>query len=343
MTYVVVIVLVSFSGLFSGLTLGLLGLDKSELERKIQLGNIAAKKVYSVRRKGNLLLCTLLLGNVAVNSALAIFLGNIASGFLAGILATGLIVIFGEIIPQATFSRYALQFGANTAWLVKIFIFVLYPVSFPIAFVLDKALGEEMNTIYSKRELVKIIAEHKVATESEVDEDEHRIVKGALSFSDKTAQKIMTPRTVLYLLEINDVLSDELLDEIREEGFTRIPVYDGSLDNVVGVLYSKDLIGIRSGKMVSDFSNRHKILKISLETKLDDLLNLFIKSKTHLALVLDEYGGLDGVVTLEDVIEEVFSVEILDETDAIEDMQKYAQNHNPMQTDILENNKKYEN
>jgi metal transporter CNNM len=334
MDYLIVVVLVLFSGLFSGLTLGLLGLDKAELKRKIGLGNKDAKKVYSVRKRGNLLLCTLLLGNVAVNSTLAIFLGNIASGVMAGLVATGLIVIFGEIIPQATFSRYALQFGSKTAWLVKIFIFVLFPICFPIAWILDKVLGEEMNTIYSKKELVKIVEEHENATESEVDEVEHRIVKGALSFSDKSAEQIMTPRTVVYSLEINDILDANLLDEIREEGFTRIPLYDESVDNVVGVLYSKDLIGIKPGTAVSSLSKKRELLKISLDTKLDDVLNLFLKSKTHLALVLDEYGGLDGIVTLEDVIEEVFAIEILDETDDVADMQKYAKEHNPMKSNI---------
>ena len=155
MDYLIVIILVLLSGLFSGLTLGLLSLDKNELKRKISLGNKQAKKVYTVRKKGNLLLCTLLLGNVAVNSTLAIFLGNIASGVIAGLIATGLIVIFGEIIPQATFARYALAVGARTAWLVKIFIIILFPICWPIAWVLDKTLGEEMPTVYSKKELMK--------------------------------------------------------------------------------------------------------------------------------------------------------------------------------------------
>ena len=180
MTYVIVVILVLFSGLFSGLTLGLLSLNKNELERKISLGDKNAKKVYAVRKRGNLLLCTLLLGNVAVNSTLAIFLGDIASGFMAGILATGLIVIFGEIIPQATFSRYALAVGAKTAWLVKIFMVILSPICYPTSWILDKALGEEMTSIYSKKELMKIVEEHESSTESSLDADEERIIKGAL-------------------------------------------------------------------------------------------------------------------------------------------------------------------
>jgi len=111
------------------------------------------KKVYPIRSKGNLLLCTLLVGNVAINSAIAIFLGSIASGVAAGLIATGLIVIFGEILPQAVFSRFALVLGAKTVWIVKIFLYILYPICWPIAWMLDKALGEELTTIYSKKRI----------------------------------------------------------------------------------------------------------------------------------------------------------------------------------------------
>lgn len=128
MSYLIVILLIILSALFSGLTLSLLSLDKGDLKRKASLGNKDAKKVYAVRKSGNLLLCTLLMGNVAVNSTVAIFLGNIASGVVAGLIATGLIVIFGEIIPQAAFSRHALKVGAHTAWLVRIFIVIFFPV-----------------------------------------------------------------------------------------------------------------------------------------------------------------------------------------------------------------------
>ena len=149
MNYIIVVALIALSGTFSGLTLGLMSLDKGDLERKIALGSKQAKKVYSVRKRGNLLLCTLLLGNVGVNASIAIILNSIASGVMAGFIATGAIVIFGEIIPQAAFSRYALAVGAKTAWLVKIFIFILYPICWPLAWMLDKILGEEITTVYS--------------------------------------------------------------------------------------------------------------------------------------------------------------------------------------------------
>ena len=324
MDYLIIIILVLLSGLFSGLTLGLLSLDKNEMERKVSLGNKQAKKIFAVRKKGNLLLCTLLLGNVGVNSTLAIFLGNITSGVVAGLAATGLIVIFGEIIPQATFARYALPLGAKTAWLVKIFIFILFPICWPIAWVLDKTLGEEISNIYSKRELIQIIREHGDSKKSDLDSDEERIIEGALSFSDKNAEQIMTPRTVVYALEVNTCLDEKLLNKIKEEGFTRIPIYENSIDNVVGILYAKDLINIKLNVKIKDIYKKEKVLTVSKQQKLDQLLNMFIGSKVHLALVKNEYHGLAGVVALEDVIEEILKREIVDETDHTPDLQKKA-------------------
>jgi len=324
MNYLIVIILVLFSGLFSGLTLGLLSLSKDVLKRKVSLGDKMAEKVYAVRKRGNLLLCTLLLGNVAVNSILAIFLGDITSGVMAAFMATGLIVIFGEIIPQASFSKYAMWIGSKTAWLVKIFIFILFPICWPLAWLLDKFLGEEMPTIYSRGELIKIVQEQQGFGESDVDADEERIVRGALSYSHRTAEEIMTPRTVIFALDVNSILDDELLNKIKEEGFTRIPVYKSTIDNAVGILYAKDLINIKPKTKIIDIYKKEKALTISSQIKLDELLNMFIKSKTHIAFVKGKYRGLNGVVTLEDVLEEILRREIVDETDKVPDLQKEA-------------------
>ncbi len=324
MDYIIVALLVLLSGMFSGLTLGLLSLDKSDLERKISLGNKDAKKVYSVRKRGNLLLCTLLLGNVGVNSAIAIFLGDLTSGMIGGLVATGLIVIFGEIIPQATFSRYALQVGARTVWMVRFFMIILYPVCWPIAAILNKTLGEEIPTVYSKGELMKIVEQHEGSLASDVDADEERIIKGALSYSSKTAEYVMTPRTVVFALPLGIKLDAKTLTKIKKEGFTRIPVYKDVIDNAVGVLYAKDLITLTPGKKIDKVYKKGKALTISRDTKLDVLLNEFIKAKTHIAFVENEYQGLEGIVTLEDVVEEILRQEIVDETDHVVNLQKKA-------------------
>ena len=228
MVYLIVIVLVLFSALFSGLTLGFFSLNKDDLERKAELGDKQAMQVYSVRKNGNMLLCTLLIGNVAVNSVLAIFLGSIASGIAAGFLATGLIVIFGEIVPQAAFSRYALLLGSRLVWLVRIFLIMLFPICWPLAWVLDKALGDELDTVYSKRELVKMIEKHEDLSESEIDADEERIIKGGLSYSEKTAQDIMTPRVEIIALKKTQRLDKKALSDIVSSGHSRIPVYQDS-------------------------------------------------------------------------------------------------------------------
>ena len=324
MTYIIVIVLVAFSALFSGLTLGLMGLDASELKRKMALGDKQAAKIYEVRENGNLLLTTLLIGNVAVNSALSIFLGSIVSGIIAGLAATSLIVVFGEIIPQAAFSRYAMQLGSKVVWLVKIFIFGFYPVSWPISKALDKIFGDEMPTVYSKRELLKIVEEHKDSRDSDVKADEERIVKGALTFSEKRVKDVMTPRPVLLALAASQPVNKELLTMLKTSEHTRYPVYRGKLDNVVGVLYLRDLVGIADkGQTVGEIARREPIF-INEEKPLDEVYRAFLRSHQHLSIVQDEFGTVSGVITLEDILEEIIHAEIMDEADKSADLRKTA-------------------
>lgn len=313
-----------FSALFSGLTLGLMSLSAAELKRKMTLGNAKAAKVYEVRRRGNLLLTTLLIGNVAINSTLAIFLGSIASGLMAGIVSTALIVIFGEIIPQAVFSKYALSLGAKIAWLVKIFIFIFYPIAAPIAWLLNKALGEELATIYSKKELMKIVEEHRVDKNSDVDAEEAQIVAGALTFSTKTVNDIMTPRTVVKSLSSDTVVDDDLRHKLAEEGFMRIPIYQGDPDTIIGVVHLSQLMkkGVE-GKAIGTFASKGATF-VNETDLLDQTFLLFIKSHRHLFIVKDEFGGISGVVTLEDILEEIIQTEIRDETDKHTDLRAYA-------------------
>ena len=162
--FIIILVLVCLSALFSGLTLGLLGLDKIGLEIIIAGDDPVlaecARVIAPVRANGNLLLCTLLLGNVAVNALLSILMANMTSGLVGFLVSTFMIVIFGEIIPQATCSRYALQIGSRSLPLVKMFIFCLYILCKPMSMMLDKALGEEVGTIHSRTELRKMLEIH---------------------------------------------------------------------------------------------------------------------------------------------------------------------------------------
>ena len=171
---------------------------------------------------------------------------------------------------------------------------------------------------------MKIVEEHEGSKESDVDADEERIIKGALSFSHKTAEQIMTPRTVVYALPHDAILNKRLLNKIKKEGFTRIPIYKEKIDNTIGVLYVKDLINIRTNTKIEKVYRKEKTLAIQKSMKLDNLLQTFIKSKKHMAFVQDEYKGLEGVVTLEDILEEIIRQEIVDETDRVVNLQKKA-------------------
>ena len=330
MNILIVTFLVLLSGAFSGLTLGFFSLNLTSLERKAKLGDKRARKIYPIRKNGNLLLCTLLLGNVAVNSAMAIFLGELATGVVAGLVSTGLIVVFGEIIPQAVFSRFALTLGSNTVWLVRVFIFILYPIAYPLSWMLDKALGAELATIWNKKEIEEIIKHHEDAEESEIDADEERIMLGALAFSDRTAEQIMSPKSVVFMLEKEQPITLDLVLKIKESGFTRIPVYENqNRDHIIGLLFVKDLLGI---DFTQNFSVKDYVKEVLLfireEMLLDNLLNHFIKEKKHLAAIFNEFGGFQGVISLEDIIEEILDVEILDEADKTKDLQILAKTLN---------------
>ncbi len=314
MDYLVTALLLALSALFSGLTLGLMGLSTHSLARKARLGDRAAAAIYPIRKNGNQLLATLLLGNVAVNAALSIFLGSLAPGFLAGIMATGLILILGELIPQAVFSRHALTFGERTAPLVRFLILLTWPITYPIGLALDRILGEELPTIYSKRELMEIISEHEDSEASTIDRDEERILHGALQFSHKTVAETMTISAEVSTLDANEVLNTDLRREILFEGYSRFPVVNTTSKKVIGVLYAKDVLVEPHDETVGDVCERNYLYARPLET-LDTVLARMLTRRQHMAIVLDERGVFRGVITLEDILEEVIQREILDEDD----------------------------
>lgn len=317
---VMVVLLVTLSGVFSGLTLGLFSLAPEELERKIQLNSEDAHmavKVYPVRKDGNLLLCTLLLGNVAVNSALSIFLGELASGVVGGIIATGLIVIFGEILPQASFSRHALKVGASTVWLVKIFRFVLYPICKPIAVFLDKMLGAELPTIYDRKELAHILEEHQKDNSSEIEEDDARIAIGALTYSDKKLQEIMVPFIKVILFNSDVPVDRNFIEKIKSCPHSYLPVFDPKKRDVIGVFKRTHLIGIsgNEGIKVEDLIAPHLYFELEGSMNLDRAMEQFLEKRRSLAIIRDEHGTVIGVCSLENIIEEIIQVDIIDDDD----------------------------
>lgn len=158
---ILLLALLCLSGLFSGLNLGLMAIDRTELRIIINAGAEAerrhAKKIQPLRDNGNYLLCSLLLGNVLVNATLTILLDDLTSGLIAVVVSTVAIVIFGEIVPQAVCSRHGLAVGARTVWITKIFMAITFPLSWPISVILNKVLGEEIGNVYNRERLKELI------------------------------------------------------------------------------------------------------------------------------------------------------------------------------------------
>lgn len=317
MEYLIAFILIALSALFSGLTLGLLSLDSHSLLRRAKHGDPLALTLYPVRRQGNLLLTTLLLGNVTVNTTLSIFLGSIASGLVAGITATALIVVFGEIIPQAVISRNAMWFGAKTIWFTKAVIILCYPIAFPISRALDYFLGSEIPTTYSRHELMDIISEHEDSEHSSLDEDEERILHGALQFSHTRVREVMTTVESVVSFDENTRLTDSFFTKVQEQGFSRLPIYSGDKTNIVGVLYVKDLIIEDDDITISQTEEafEREFMLVRPDELLDVVLGKMLKRKQHLAMVKSKNGQFLGVISLEDIIEEIIQREIEDEDD----------------------------
>ena len=234
---VFIVILILLSGMFSGLNLGLMSLDPTTLKLVMESGSkkqrIYAKLIYRVRRYGNYLLCTLLLGNVLVNNTLTILLENVlGDGVIAIVASTIAIVIFGEIIPQAICSRHALTIGAYTIWLTYIFMVVTFPLSLPISLILHFILGKEIGAVYTRDELLgllKVTQDHH-----DIGSDEVQIISGALKYKGKTAEDVMTRFEYVYCLDIQSVLGFKTIREIYDSGFSRIPVYEEVKSNIVG-------------------------------------------------------------------------------------------------------------
>lgn len=317
MEYFLSAILISCSALFSGLTLGYFSLNTETLARRAKLGDKEAIAIYPLRKRGNLLLTTLLLGNVGVNTALSIYLGSIASGLVAGIIATGLIFMFGEIIPQAVISRHALWFGSRLAPFIKVIVFVLSPITYPIALMLDKLLGEEVPNLYSKHELMQIVSELEDSEHSDLDADEERIIHGALQFSHTTVQEVMTPKDKVVSFDENTKIDKDFLDSLKDQAYSRYPIYSGNKDNVIGILYTKELINeiddIAINKTEEAFVKNFLVARP--KEKLDIVLGRMLKKHQHMGIVLTKNGHLHGVITLEDIIEEIIQYEIMDEND----------------------------
>ncbi|XP_048379045.1 metal transporter CNNM4-like [Stegostoma tigrinum] len=326
--------LLVLSGMFSGLNLGLMALDPMELRIVQNCGTETERRharcIEPVRRQGNYLLCSLLLGNVLVNTTLTVLLdGLLGTGWVTVVASTVGIVILGEIVPQALCSRHGLAVGAHTVLLTKFFMVLTFPLSYPISKMLDCVLGQEIGKVYSREKILEMLK--VTGPYNGLEADELNMIQGALELRSKTVEDIMTPIHDCFMVSSDAILDFSTMSEIMETGYTRIPVYEQEKSNIVDILYVKDLAFVDPDdcvplKTITKFYS-HPLHFVFYDTRLDTMLEEFKQGKSHLAIVQkvnsegegDPFYEVLGLVTLEDVIEEIIKSEILDESDIFTD------------------------
>ncbi|KAF5313214.1 hypothetical protein D9619_003722 [Psilocybe cf. subviscida] len=346
------IILVLAGGVFAGLTLGLMGLDELHLRvlatssEDIREKRNAQKVLNLLRRGRHWVLVVLLLSNVIVNESLPIFLDNALGGGLAAIaISTTAIVIFG-VIPQAVCVRYGLHIGATCAPLVLLMMFVLCmftfllrqmftrsstcatlpnkaPIAYPIAKVLDYVLGADKHHMYKKAELKSFLQFHRMAEEP-LRDDELAILNGVLELNKKDVEMIMTPLRDVVILSADDILDHTAVAAILQSGYSRFPVHEpGKPTTFIGLLLIKKLLTYDPSQALPVSSFPLSILpEAHPSINCFQALDYFQTGRAHLLLISRTpglAGGAIGVITLEDIIEEIISEEIVDETDQYQD------------------------
>ncbi|EIT73381.1 putative membrane protein [Aspergillus oryzae 100-8] len=335
-------ILVLSGGAFAGLTIALMGQDEVYLQVIKTSGEGSERKnaesVLKLLKRGkHWVLVTLLLSNVITNETLPIVLDrSLGGGWPAVLGSTVLIVIFGEVVPQSICVRYGLPIGAWMAPCVLALMYIMAPVAWPIAKLLDRLLGEDHGTIYKKAGLKTLVTLHKTLGEAgeQLNSDEVTIISAVLDLKDKPVGSIMTPMDDVFTMSADTVLDEDTMDLILSQGYSRIPIHaPDNPTNFVGMLLVKMLITYdpEDCRRVREFALA-TLPETRPETSCLDIVNFFQEGKSHMVLV-SEYPGEDrgalGVVTLEDVIEELIGEEIVDESDVFIDVHKAIRRMTP--------------
>ncbi|KAL2320929.1 hypothetical protein Fmac_029898 [Flemingia macrophylla] len=288
--------LVLFAGIMSGLTLGLMSLGLVDLEILQRSGSSTEKKeaaaILPVVQKQHQLLVTLLLCNACAMEALPIYLDKIFHPFVAVVLSVTFVLAFGEVIPQAICARYGLYVGANFVGLVRVLMFICYPIAYPIGKVLDILLGHS-HALFRRAQLKALVSIHsqEAGKGGELTHDEATIISGALDLTEKTAEEAMTPIESTFSLDVASKLDWEAIGKILARGHSRVPVYSGNPKNIIGLLLVKNLLTVRAETEtpVSAVSIR-RIPRVPSDMPLYDILNEFQKGSSHMAAVVRVIG-----------------------------------------------------
>ncbi|XP_057995439.1 DUF21 domain-containing protein At5g52790-like [Hevea brasiliensis] len=286
-------ILVSFAGITSGLALGLLSFSKVDLEVLIKAGQPQdrknAAKILPIVKNEHLLLCTLLIVKSLAMEALPIFLDSILPAWAAILMSVTLVITFAEIIPQAVCSRHGLSLGANLSPLVRFLLQLFYPVAYPISKMLDWLLGKAHSALLRRAELKTYVDLHanEAGKGGELSHHETTIISGALDLTQKSAQDAMTPISEIFSLDINSKLDMHTMGLIMNRGHSRVPIYSGSPNNLIGIILVKNLIFCHpeNETPIKHMSIR-RIPRVYDDWPLYNILSQFQKGHSHMAFVV---------------------------------------------------------
>ena len=316
-------VLLICSALISGSEVAFFSLSKTDL-KKISSSNIKNLKLIALlRSKPRRLLATLLVSNNFINISIVLLLASFGQlfnfdffpswlNFVLDIgFITALILLFGEILPKVYANRKPISFSKKMAFPVQfldkyLFFFITIPMSKMTKFVQDKLVFKKPNL-----SIDKLSDAFDLTDKNETSNEEKKILKGIISFGSTEVKQVMKPRIDVF--SVSKTMSySELIKQVRENRYSRIPVFDETIDNVAGVIYLKDLFPHLNEQSFDWTTLIREPYFIPENKKLDDLLKEFQKLKNHMAIVVDEYGGNSGIITLNDIVEEIVG-EINDE------------------------------
>lgn len=329
MDILILLGLIGLSAIISAAEIGFFSVNETKLQALAEAGHKRAAMALQLRSNPQRLLSTIMIGDNLVNAGAASYVtlltirlfGSEALGFAIGIL-TFVLMIFGDVVPKTLAARHSLAVAIAMAYPVYGIQWVLKPVLFVLEPMIDKITGGKGLTVpFVTEEELKIMLDvgGKSGT---IESEEVKMIKNVFQLKDITAEDAMTPRIYVFSLDGNLRLkeAEELLYNSK---YSRIPVYDGTLDNITGVLYkTKALTELAKGRTEVRLRDiAHPPLFVPAGKTADDLMKQFQQEKRHMGIVVNEYGGVMGLVTLEDLLEEVVG-EIVDETDITEELIK---------------------
>ena len=316
------VILLIFSGFISGSEVALFSLSKSEIESKSDLKSF--KIITNLLEKPNKLLATILVANNLINIGIVILFTKLGEIFFSAIesplikffieivVATFLILLFGEILPKIYASRNNINFSRIIAYPLRILDIIFSPISLPMQ-KFSNYIKNKLAIQNSNISIDQISHALDLTRPEDSTKQEQKILKGIVNFGNIDTKEIMRPRIDIFALD-SKLKSEEIIKSITTTNYSRIPVFDENLDKIIGVLHIKDLLPFLDKKEFQWKKLLRKPLFIPENKKLDDLMLEFQEKKVHLAIVVDEYGGTSGLVSLEDVIEEIVG-DISDEFD----------------------------